>query len=108
MSTQRMIEFEATTEESAGKIADALAEAFGALAAARPTGVRLAYWRARDTRRFVALIDLTDEGSNPLLDVEAARDLPDVIAGHVEGGYPRPRVVDLLGSYGFGPSLDPW
>lgn len=106
MSTRRMIEFETTTEDGAATVAEAVDEAFAALAAAQPTGVRLAYWRVRDAQRFVALIDLDDEGSNPLMEVARVRDLPAVIADHVAGGYPRPEVIDLVGTYGFGSGLD--
>jgi hypothetical protein len=36
-----------------------------------------------------------------LLGVPAARALPGVIGKHVDGGYPHPEVVELVGSFGF-------
>jgi len=101
MSTQRMIEFETASEEGAGRVSSALAGAFAALQAERPDGVRLAYWRVRGGRRFVALIELAEEDANPLLDVAATRMLPGVIGEYVTGGYPRPEVVQTVGSFGF-------
>ena len=56
MTTQRMIEFETTSEEGAALVSAALAEAFAALEAERPDGVRLAYWRVPGGRRFFALL----------------------------------------------------
>ena len=101
MGTQRVIEFETTSNERALRISEALASAFGALAEERPDGVRLAYWRVPGGRRFLALIELAEEDRNPLMDIEAARELPGVIAGCVEGGYPRPEIVEQIGSFGF-------
>lgn len=101
MGTQRLIEFETTSEEGSARISEALASAFGALAKEQPDGVRLAYWRVEGGRRFLALIELAEEGSNPLMDIEATRVLPGVIGACVNGGYPRPEVVERVGSYGF-------
>jgi hypothetical protein len=101
MGTQRIIEFETTSDEGAARVGEAVASAFRALAEESPDGVRLAYWRVPGGRRFFALIELADEGRNPLMDVEAARELPGVIAKSVNGGYPQPQVVDPLGSFGF-------
>ena len=102
MSTQRMIEFETTSDEGATRVGEALASVFGALAKERPDGVRLAYWRVPGGRRFLALIELAENDRNPLMDVAAARELPGVIAQCVEGGYPRPEIVEQVGSFGFG------
>lgn len=101
MSTQRMIEFETTSEEGAARVNEALGSAFGALAKEAPDGVCLTYWRVRSGRRFLALVELADEGTNPLMDIDATRVLPTVIARCVDGGYPRPEVVEKVGSYGF-------
>lgn len=105
MTTQRMIEFTTATDEGRRRVTEAVGKAFEALDTAQPDGVRLAYWRSQDGRRFVAMIDLVDEGSNPLLDIGPARELPKVIGEQVEDGYPDPEVMDLLGSYGFGGAL---
>jgi len=51
--------------------------------------------------KFVALIELEDEKNNPLLNLDATAALPKVIGSHVEGGYPMPQVIELIGSYGF-------
>jgi hypothetical protein len=99
MATQRMIEFETSSDEGAEQVRQALEAAFDALAQECPTGVGLAYWQVRGTRRFVALIDLDDEESNPLLQIDAARALPQVIGACVPGGYPRPEVVEQIGSH---------
>jgi hypothetical protein len=101
MATQRIIEFETVTDGGAARVSEALASAFGALADQRPEGVRLAYWRVPGSRRFVALIELADEGANPLLDLDATRTLPAVIGECVDGGYPRPVTVERVGSFGF-------
>lgn len=101
MSMQRMIEFETVSDEGAARVSSALNSAFTALATERPDGVRLAYWRVPGGRRFVALIELADEGANPLLDLAATRNLPGVIGEYVDGGYPRPEVVEKVGSFGF-------
>lgn len=105
MTAQRMIEFTTTTDEGRQSVTEAVGKTFEALAVAQPGGVRLAYWRSRNGRRFVAMIDLVDEGSNPLLDIGPARELPGVIGEHVAGGCPHPEVMDLLGSYEFGDGL---
>ncbi|ACZ00306.1 MULTISPECIES: hypothetical protein [Thermomonospora] len=102
MGVQRVIEFEAVSEEGAGRVERAVAAAFAALEKERPDGVRLAYWRVPGGRRFLALIELAEEDRNPLMGIEAARRLPEVIAECVEGGYPRPQVVECVGEYGFG------
>ena len=99
MATQRMIEFETSSDEGAEQVRQALEGAFDALAQECPTGVGLAYWQVRGTRRFVALIDLDDEESNPLLQVDVARALPQIIGACVRGGYPRPEVVEQIGSH---------
>jgi hypothetical protein len=39
--------------------------------------------------------------ANPLTDLEATWNLPVVIGERVVGGYPRPEVVEPVGSYGF-------
>lgn len=101
MSTQRMIEFETASEEDATRVTEALASAFGALAREAPDGVSLTYWRVRSGRRFLALVESADEGTNPLMDIDATRVLPTVIARCVDGGYPSPKVVDKVGSYGW-------
>jgi hypothetical protein len=101
MAVQRMIEFETTSDEGAARVDEAVREAFRALSEQQPDGVRLAYWRAPGGRRFVALIELADESTNPLLGVDAARSLPEVIGRDVAGGYPRPEVVEAVGTYGF-------
>jgi hypothetical protein len=101
MTMQRMIEFETASDEGASRVSSALASAFTALAAQRPDGVRLAYWRVPGGRRFIALIELAEDGANPLLDVAATRVLPGVIGECVDGGYPRPEVVEMVGSFGF-------
>lgn len=51
MSTQRIIEFETTSEEGVARVNAALASAFAALEAEHPDGVRLAYWRVPGGRR---------------------------------------------------------
>jgi hypothetical protein len=99
MATQRMIEFETSSDEGAEQVRQALEAAFDALARECPSGVGLAYWRVRGSRRFMALIALDDEESNPLLQVGAARRLPQIIGACVPGGYPRPEVVEVIGSY---------
>lgn len=101
MSTTRIIEFETTSEAAATRVNAALAAAFTALDAERPEGVRLAYWRVPGGRRFLALIELDKEDVNPLLDVAATRALPGVIGECVDGGYPRPQVVERVGGFGF-------
>jgi hypothetical protein len=101
MGTQRIIQFETTSEDGAARVGEAVTAAFRALAEERPDGVRLAYWRAPGDRRFFALIELAEEGRNPLMDVEAVRELPAVIAECVQGGYPHPEVVEPVGSFGF-------
>lgn len=101
MGTQRMIEFETTSDEGDARVTEALVSAFGALDKEQPVGVRLAYWRVPGSRRFLALIELTDAGANPLMDVEATRALPGIIGECVDGGYPRPAIVEKVGSYGF-------
>ena len=102
MSTQRIIEFENTSEEGAARVDAALAAAFAALDAEHPDGVRLAYWRVPGGARFFALIELDEEDVNPLLGVPAAKALPTVIGECVDGGYPRPEVVEQVGSFGWG------
>ena len=97
----RMIEFETTSDEGADQVSSALAAAFTALDKDHPDGVRLAYWRVPGGRRFVALIELATGDASPLLGVPAARALPGVIGEHVDGGYPHPEVVELVGSFGF-------
>lgn len=99
METQRMIEFETSSDEGAEQVRQAVEAAFDALAQERPNGIVLAYWRVCGSRRFVALIALDDEGSNPLLQVDAARQLPETIGACVQGGYPRPQAVEVIGSY---------
>jgi len=99
---QRVIEFETVTDEGATRVEVALAEAFEALDRERPQGVRLAYWRVSGGRGFLALIELSSEQHNPLLDLPATRRLPGVIADCVDGGYPHPLVVQPVGEYGFG------
>ena len=101
MSTWRMIEFETTTDEGQQSVVEAVTQTFEAVVAEQPAGIRLAYWLTRDGRRFVALLELDDEASNPLLSIAAARALPGVIGSHVNGGYPSPEIMDLLGRYGF-------
>src|SRR5215831_5146195 len=64
MSTQRIIEFEAISDDAAERVARALRAAFAALTEAKPKGVRLAYWRAGGGRRFKALVELADEKSD--------------------------------------------
>lgn len=102
MSIQRIIEFETTSEEGAARVNAALTSAFVALDAQQPDGVRLAYWRVPGGRRFFALIELDKEDVNPLVGVPAAKALPAVIGDCVDGGYPRPEVVERVGSFGFG------
>lgn len=99
---RRVIEFETVSTEGAARVERALAAAFDALADERPDGVRLAYWRVPGGRRFLALIELADEDRNPLMDIEATRRRPGIIAECVEGGYPRPQVVERVGGHGFG------
>ncbi|ADP83695.1 hypothetical protein [Pseudofrankia inefficax] len=101
MSTRRLIDFEVTSDEGAERVNEALVGVFEALAGQRPDGVRLAYWRVTGGRRFHALIELVDEGPNPLMDIPASRALPGLIGSCVDGGYPRPVTVELVGSYGF-------
>jgi|GEM_PF-437722 hypothetical protein len=97
---QRLIEF--TTDDSgAEEVESAVKTAFSALTEEQPKLVRLAYWRLQDTNKFVALIELEDEKNNPLLNLDATAALPKVIGSHVEGGYPMPQVIELIGSYGF-------
>lgn len=100
MSTPRMIKFETTSEKGAGRVNEAPGSAFGILAKEAPDGVCLTYWRDQGRRRFPALIELTDDGSNPLMDIEATRDLPRVTGECVEGGYPSLEVAEKVGSYG--------
>ena len=102
MATQRMIEFETTSDEGAERVLEALDAAFAALAQAEPEGVRLAYWRVPGGCRFMALIELADENVNPLLDLDATRRLTAVISDTMHDGYPDPKVVEPVGSYGFG------
>ncbi|TNY38220.1 hypothetical protein [Thermomonospora catenispora] len=102
MGVQRVIEFETVSAEGAARVERALAAAFDALAEERPDGVRPAYWRVPGGRRFLALIELAEEDRNPLMDLEATRRLPGIIAECVEGGYPRPQVVERVGDHGFG------
>jgi hypothetical protein len=99
MATQRMIAFETSSDEEAQRVRQALVAAFDALAHESPAGVGVAYWQVHGSRRFVALIDLDDEESNRLLQVDAARALPRVISACVPSGYPRPEVVEQIGSY---------
>ena len=73
MGAQRMIEFETTSDQGLGRVASALAAAFGAVAKAGPEGVRLASWRTQGGRRFMAPIALADADANPFLKLEAAR-----------------------------------
>ncbi|HEV2065700.1 MAG TPA: hypothetical protein VGR08_02605 [Thermomicrobiales bacterium] len=73
MSTQRMIEFETTSEEGAARVNEAPGSAFGTLAGEAPDGVCSAYWRDQG-RRF--------------MDIEATRDLPRVTGECVEGDIP--------------------
>lgn len=91
MSTQRMIEFTATTDEGRRRVTEAIAKIFEALKTEQPEGLRLAYWRSQDGHSFVAMIDLADEGSTPLLDIGPARELPRVIGEHAEGGHLIPK-----------------
>lgn len=100
MTIQRLIEF--TTDATGGaEIVRAVRVAFAGLEQAQPAGVRLAYWRVGEGERFVALIELADEASNPLTTVPAAAALPRVIGDQVDGGYPVPQRVQLVGAYGF-------
>ncbi len=101
MSTQRMIEFETASEEDATRANVALVSALGALAKEVPDGVSLTYWRMRSGGRFLALVELANEGSNPLMDIDATRVLPSVIANGVDGGYPNLNVVEKVGFYGW-------
>ena len=97
---QRLIEF--TTDDSGAKeVESAVRAAFSTLTEEHPDFVRLAYWRLQDTNKFVALIELEDEKNNPLLNLDRTAVLPKVIGSHVEGGYPIPQVIELIGSYGF-------
>jgi hypothetical protein len=100
MTRQRLIQFETTSDDGAERVARTVAAACDALARTAPDGVRLAYWRVPDSRRFVAMIELADENANPLTDLEATRNLPAVIGECVDGGYPRPEVIEPVGSYG--------
>jgi len=100
MSTQRMFEIETFSDEEAACICQALSAAYDALAQASRAGMGLAYWQGRDTCRFAALADLADGEAKPLLHLDAARALAEVIGDWVPGGYPHPEVVDLIGSYG--------
>jgi hypothetical protein len=101
MGTRRMIEFETASDEGAARVGEALVSAFGALAEEQPDGVRLAYWRVPGGRRFLARIESADEGVKPLMDVEAARVLPGVTGECVDGGCPRPKIVEKVGRCGF-------
>ncbi len=102
MGTQRMIEFETTSEEGAAKVNEALAPSFGVLVKEAPDGVSLTHGRVRNRRRFPALGELAEEGSKPLMDIGVTRDLPQVTGEGIEGGYPGPEVVERIGSYGPG------
>lgn len=97
---QRLIEF-TTDADSVQEIEAAVTSAFSALGEARPEGVKLAYWKVPETHRFVAVIELEDAQHNPLLEIDAAAALTRVIGERVEGGYPVPQAVELIGSYGF-------
>lgn len=101
MGTQRMIEFETTSDEGAERIVQTLSVAFEDLAKAQPKGVRLAYWRVSGSRRFTTLIELADENANPLMGIDATRVLPGIIEMCVQGGYPRPEIVEQIGRYNF-------
>ncbi|MGM0697148.1 MAG: hypothetical protein ACQET9_10195 [Actinomycetota bacterium] len=98
--SQRWIEFD-TDATGSTDIGQAIRDAFAALEQAQPPGVKLAYWKMTGQNRFVALIELDEESPNPLLTMPAAAALPQVIGRHVDGGYPVPQPLKLMGAYGF-------
>lgn len=61
----------ATDVESAGK------ELFAAIEAAQPQGVRYAWCKLPDGQNYVLIVDLDDDGNNPLTAVPAFKEVMD-------------------------------
>ena len=98
---QRIIQFKTRDNAGATEIINSVRNGLKALDRHKPGGVRLAYWRLTDSNDFIALIELSDPEKNPLFDIQETRELPAAIGEKVEGGYPKPRLLELLGAYGF-------
>lgn len=88
--------------ECADEAVAAAGELAGALAAARPAGVRYLLGRLPDGVTFVGHLELDDGVENPLPGLPAGRAFQQRLAGWVVGEPPVPRPLELAGAYGLG------
>lgn len=101
MGTQRIIEFETTSDEGAAPDSKALASAFGVLAKEHPDGVRLAYRRMPDSRRFLALIELAEGAPIRCWTWRPRGSCPASSGSASTADTHAPEIVEQVGSFGF-------
>ncbi len=86
-------------ERSIPEVTSAVKAAFAAIEAAKPAGIRYAYYRKGT--ELIGLVELDEGIENPLLGIPAARELQAAVARNVLGEPPAPQPLEVLGSYGF-------
>jgi hypothetical protein len=86
-------------EEGVDDVVRAVESAFAAVNDRQPDGIRWRYWRRAGSTEFVALLDLDEGIENPLLAIDAAKELQATVAKWALGAPPAPQPLQLLGSY---------
>jgi hypothetical protein len=87
-------------DEGVAEVATAIKDAFAAVRAQRPEGLRYAYYRRPGSTEFVALLELDEGVENPLFGIPATEQLRSTVAKWAMGEPPAPQPLDVLGSYG--------
>lgn len=88
-----------TKPDAVQQVRTELAQVFAALRAAAPEGVTYTAYQVAADPEFVLLLDLAEDGPNPLLGLPEAIRFRESIA-HWAGAATPPRGLTVLGGYG--------
>lgn len=87
-------------DEGVAPVTAAVEKAFKAVAEQAPPNLKYDYYRRSGTNSFVGVLELPDGVENPLIGIEAARELQATVAKWAIGETQGPQPLEVLGSYG--------